>query len=214
MIKLRYFIAVCIVFFMIGCANNMALTKGQDNVDISKKSIALLSVNIANQKRTGYQPSVLRAFIKGTGTIQYKADPPYKSEKDSFNEFLLSFDRDPGINNLSKFIFLYDSFPIGAQANLPLDLEVDIKPNSVNYLGHMYVVIREKKNNDEESAGLIFPLIDQAVTGFYSGTFDVNIEDKFDEDMKWFLSEYPGLEKVKVVKSILPQWIRPENRSK
>ena len=40
------------------------------------------------------------------------------------------------------------------------------------------------------------------------------VEDKFDEDMKSFISEYPGLQQVKVEKSILPEWIRPENRNK
>jgi len=50
-----------------------------------------------------------------------------------------------------------------------------------------------------------YPFIDQSIAGFSSGTFDVVVEDKFDEDMKSFISEYPALKKVKVEKSILPQ---------
>jgi hypothetical protein len=49
--------------------------------------------------------------------------------------------------------------------------------------------------------------------GFSSGTFDVVVEDRFDEDMKLFVSEYPALQNVKVEKTILPRWIRPENRN-
>jgi len=56
-------------------------------------------------------------------------------------------------------------------------------------------------------------LIDQAVAGFSTGTFDVVVEDKYDEDMKLFISEYPALQNTKVEKSILPQWIRPEKRT-
>jgi hypothetical protein len=74
-------------------------------------------------------------------------------------------------------------------------------------------VLRERKTDNETRAGSIFPLIDQSIVGFSGGTFDVVIEDKFDEDMQSFIKEYPVLQKVKVEKSILPQWIRPEKKS-
>jgi len=91
-----------------------------------------------------------------------------------------------------------------------LNLKTEIKPNSISYLGHLDITLREKKNNAEISAGSDTPFIDQSIAGFSSGTFDVVVEDKFDEDMKSFISEYPALKKVKVEKSILPQWIRPD----
>jgi hypothetical protein len=72
--------------------------------------------------------------------------------------------------------------------------------------------MRERKNDNETRAGNITPLIDQAVVGASSGTYDVVAEDKFEEDMKLYRSEYPALQKVKVEKSVLPQWIRPENQ--
>ena len=52
---------------------------------------------------------------------------------------------------------------------------------------------------------------DESRTGFSTGTFDVIVEDRFDEDMISFISEYPALQEVKVEKAILPQWKRPEN---
>jgi ketosteroid isomerase-like protein len=94
-----------------------------------------------------------------------------------------------------------------------LNLKTEIKPNSISYLGHLDITLREKKNNAEISAGSDTPFIDQSIAGFSSGTFDVVVEDKFDEDMKSFISEYPSLQKVKVEKSILPQWIRPEKEA-
>ena len=75
----------------------------------------------------------------------------------------------------------------------------------------MDMVLREKKNDKEESAPSV-QLLAAPIVGFYTGTFDFVVEDRFDEDMKTFISEYPALQKVTVEKSILPQWIRPENR--
>jgi hypothetical protein len=127
-------------------------------------------------------------------------------------EYPMSFELKPGVNKLDKIRLHYRSFLISAHASIPMDLNIDIKPNSVIYLGHMDIVIRPKQNDDEQSAGSPFPLIDQATAGFSNGTYDVIIRDNYDEDMKRFISEYPLLGKVKVEKNILPQWIRPEKR--
>jgi hypothetical protein len=54
-------------------------------------------------------------------------------------------------------------------------------------------------------------LIDQAIIGASSGTFDVVVEDKFEEDVRLFVSEYPALQKVRIEKSLLPPWTRPKN---
>jgi len=92
-------------------------------------------------------------------------------------------------------------------------MKIDIIPNKISYLGHLDVVLRERKNDNEIRAGSVIPLIDQATSGFSTGTFDVVIEDRFDEDMKAFISEYPALQNVIIEKAILPQWIRPENKN-
>lgn len=62
MSKFRYLFVVC-VFFMSSCAHNAALTKGQDKVDFSKNSIALMSVKIANQYQPDYQLEIAGTFI-------------------------------------------------------------------------------------------------------------------------------------------------------
>ena len=94
-----------------------------------------------------------------------------------------------------------------------MNYKVEIKPNSIIYLGHLDIVLRERKNDSEVRAGNVIPLIDQAAVGAATGTYDVVVEDKFEEDMKLYISEYPALLNIKVEKSILPQWIRPEKRT-
>jgi hypothetical protein len=220
MVRCRLLFILCLLFFMTGCAGHqMALTKGQSSIDVTKKSLALLSVKISNQYKPKYQLDIVCAAIcpqyETCGrSLKYlhKAGRPLKSVEDSFNEYLLSFELESGTYNLHSIGAVYDHFPISGGGTAPLNFKIEIKSNSITYLGHLDVVMREKKNDSEQRAGPIIPVIDQAVVGSSSGTFDVVVEDKFDEDMKLFISEYPALQKVKVEKAILPQWIRPENQ--
>ena len=200
----------------------MALTKGQSSIDVTKKSLALLSVKISNQYKPNYQLDIIGALICpqsercGHGSVKYfhKTQSPYriKNVENSFNEYLLSFELESGAYNVHSIGAVYDHFPITGGGSVPLNYKLEIKPNSIIYLGHLDVVMRERKNDSEIRAGNVIPLIDQAVVGTASGTYDVVVEDKFEEDMKLFISEYPALQKVKVERNILPQWVRPENQ--
>jgi len=218
MIKYRFLLIFCLVFTMSGCAGNkMALTKGQSDIDLTKKSIALLSVRISNQYKPSRQLELLSVVICPQSEPNCKQDlpsnsgspyKPYKREKDYFNEYLLKYELEIGTYNIDG---LYTTYRIPTLTSgvgfTKLNLTTEIKPNSISYLGHLDIILREKKSDAEISAGGAIPFIDQYIAGFSSGTFDVVVEDKFDEDMKSFISEYPALQKVKVEKSILPQWI-------
>jgi hypothetical protein len=203
---------------MSGCAGNkMALTKGQSDIDLTKKSIALLSVRISNQYKPSRQLELLSVVICPQSETNCKHDlpshyespyKPYKKEKNHFNEYLLNYELESDTYNIDGLYTTYRIPTLTAGFGFAkLNLKTEIKPNSISYLGHLDIVLREKKSDAEISAGGNVPYIDQSIAGFSSGTFDVVVEDKFDEDMKSFISEYPALQKVKVEKSILPQWI-------
>ena len=224
MIKYRFLLIFCLVFTMSGCAGHkMALTKGKSDIDLTEKSIALFSVRISNQYKAGRQLTLQSVIICPQSEPNCKRDlpsnpgnpyKPYKKEKDYFNEYLVSYELESGTYNIDGLYTTYRiptlTFGIGFAK---LNLKTEIKPNSVSYLGHLDITLREKTGSAEISAGKSIPFIDQYIAGFSSGTFDVVVEDKFDEDMKSFISEYPALQKVKVEKSILPQWIRPEKEA-
>ncbi len=224
MIKYRLLLIFCLVFTMSGCAGHkMALNKKQSDIDLTKKSIALFSVRISNQYKAGRQLELLSVIICPQSESNCKHDrpanqgspyKPHKREKDYFNEYLVSYELESGTYNIDG---LYTTYRIPTLTSgfgyTKLNLKTEIKPNSVSYLGHLDITLREKKSDTEISAGGSVPFIDQYIPGFSSGTFDVEVEDKFDEDMKSFISEYPALQKVKVEKSILPQWIRPEKEA-
>lgn len=215
----NWMMSVVMMFMFSGCAANMALTKGQENADLSEKSIALASIRISNQNKPDYQPSLLYAFFFANSPdaekthIDLKIDP-LKSEKDQYNEYLMSFSLKPGKYNFSQIWGNYKiPLLLNAMCSVPLNAQIEIKPNAVIYLGHIDATIRGRKNDSEERAGSLIPLIDQAMAGFSSGTFDVSIKDKFEEDVKAYTAEYPALNKIKVEKAIMSPWIRPEQIS-
>jgi hypothetical protein len=209
---------IIVISFMIlnGCVK-MALSKGQDRIDVSDKSIALATVKISNQNKPGYEPKLAMVTFKAKSggaenTTVLPGEGLYKSEKDKYNEYLLSFSLKPGSYNFRSIDCEYIiPFLVKATCEVPLNSTIEIKANSVVYLGNIDATIRKRNNSEEERAGTLIPLIDQAVSGFSSGTFDVIFMDKYDEDMMKFRTEYPALTKVKIDKSILPAWTRPEN---
>jgi hypothetical protein len=218
----RFILILFVVFSMSGCAGHrMALTKGQSDVDVKKKSIALISARISNQHKSKYQLDIVTTYICQPsqadcsrftdGIYKTSSYNLIKSMEEGFNEYLLSFELESGTYNLDSMGAIYQSFLITGGGIVPLKFKFGIKPNSVIYLGHLDIVMRERKNDGEVRAGRIYPLIDQATIGASSGTFDVVVEDKFEEDVRLFVSEYPALQKVRIEKSLLPPWTRPKN---
>jgi len=164
-----------------------------------------MNINVFNIGPESEKPVPFHAFFTKNA---------YVGEDDGQKDYFLSVNLKSGINRLDQLYGEYSRFPlIGATCQIKeMNLVINVPRNSVIYLGHINSVIRERANDSEKRAGSLFPLIDQRVAGFSNGTFDVFIEDKFDEDMKVFVREYPGLQNVQVKKDILPQWERPESR--
>jgi hypothetical protein len=218
MFRLRYLLLPCLLFLLSGCAHHMALSKDMTAVDLTKKPIALLSVRISNQNNPDCQFDLKGCFIGNEANKfspvnfdMISPDEPYNTKDKAYKDFLLSFDVDPGTNNVVAFYANYDIFILAAMGVISIDLETNVKPNPAVYLGHLNIVLR-KKTADTEQIGGLFPLIDAAIIGLSSGTFDVTVEDQYDEDMKAYVAQYPALQNVKVEKNILPPWIRPELR--
>ena len=219
--QVRLLPILCLVFVLSACAGHrMALTKGQSDVDVSKKSIALVSAKISNQYKPAFQLDIITAYIcppsqedcSRARSYIHKISSDYRTKRvtDSHNEYLLSFELESGAYNFDGMGAIYESVFITGGGVVPLKLKFQIGPNAVIYLGHLDIVMRERKNDSEMRAGRMTPLIDQAVIGVSSGTFDVLVEDKFAQDQALFISEYPALQKVKIEKSLLPQWTRPK----
>ena len=65
------------------------------------------------------------------------------------------------------------------------------------------------ENDQELRSGSALPLIDQASTGYSGGTFDIQITDRYEEDMTLLKRKFPLLESRSIEKKVLPQWQPP-----
>jgi hypothetical protein len=142
--------------------------------------------------------------------INFDMDETGKSEADTpeaGNSYLLRMELENGeyvIRGLSGFS---GTFPFHGTFFAPLHAETKSSGSGVFYLGHVSAVVRERKEN-EFKAGVMVPLIDQAVTGFSGGTFDIEISDQLDKDQALFKSKFSALQNVTIQKSILASFDR------
>ncbi len=216
--KYGILVILLLIFITTGCSQRMmALNQGQSRIEMADKSIALLSVTMTNEYKPSRQPRV------GAVNIGPESEKPIpknvhltkgayvKQNGDQNAEYFLSFELNPGKNVLKRIWGEY-KVPLLVSAICyakDLNLATTLSPGTVVYIGHVSAMIRERTSDDEEPAGPLLPLIDQAIAGFHGGTFDIKVEDRYEEDMETFLSQYPGLKNVRVEKSILPQWVKP-----
>jgi hypothetical protein len=90
---------------------------------------------------------------------------------------------------------------------LPLMLDVNVEGNKVTYIGNIAATIREREKNEPRVSHLfLIPDIDNVRAGFHSGTFEVAVRDKFEEEMVWYKETYSALQNVEIYKQILPNY--------
>lgn len=198
-------------FVMFGCAGNLGLTKGQTSIDVSSNSLVLLPVTVSNQNHTGFQPDLVDAYLRlGTDSQRIGTkDSVFKEDKDKSKDYLMSFSLKPGTYTIEKIIGSYRiPMIIKAWCQIPMDKSFEVKANSVVYLGHVSATIVERKNDDQERAGGMIPLMDQGIAGFSTGTFVVDIADRYESDMANYRSEFPGLKDTKVEKAVLTSQVK------
>lgn len=203
-------ICAVIVLSMVlsGCGGNLALVKGQAELNASDSSIVLVPIKIANINKPGYQPVLLSASLDGADGHRIDVDGSlFKEEKNKYKEYLMSFILKPGVYTLTDIIGNYKiMLLLNAYCLVPISAAFEVKPNSITYLGHINADIVERKDDNADRAGSLFPLMDQAIAGFSNGTFVINVEDHYDEDVARYREAYPALKSAKIDKSILPQW--------
>jgi hypothetical protein len=215
--RVKCLLLLCVIVFMLGgCATikPLALSSNTNTIDVSKESIALLKVKIANKYKTSYQPNIKYVFIWSEGKkdrekFSFSVDEKYREVDNSFNEYLMSFQLPPGTYKLREFFAQRVLFPVIGTFVVPVYRSFTISPNKIIYLGHIEANIKERTDDNELRAGPVIPLIDQAVTGASGGTFVVTITDLFEDDMKSFKAKYPYLEQYQVDNFTLPQWTQP-----
>lgn len=223
---------VAIVLIASGCATKlpMAMGKKTETLDTTKEGIVLMSVKLTNKifpaqphisyvlvgdkstEETTVKDAVDHALVgHERNTLYFDVGRPYKSNPDKGNqyeEYLISMKLEPGKYFVRDIQIQSKMFPFRGRGKAPMNSPFELKANEIVYLGHVAIVRRTRKCH-EFRAGGVFPLDAQAVLGYSSGTYDINIIDNYDRDISVFQQNYPVLKNYTVTKSLLAPWKRP-----
>ena len=200
---------VLVVFSMAGCASTqrMALSAKTKTLDLSEASVALMTLKIANEYKTGFQSTACFVSIKDMKTEKTKAfivGKPNHSVKKQFNDYLVSMKCVPGEHRFLNISGSSSHFPIYGSFVIPVSNSFDIQPGKVVYLGRIEAVNRKRVSN-QPRAGSVVPLLDQGVSGFSGGTWHIKMYDNYEEDITAFKQKYPLIGNYTVEKMVLSQ---------
>ncbi len=209
------------VLFLVGCANMtpMAVNKQTKNVDVSSKSVVLMTLDLGRQEASRYTPTPI--WVDFT-----RKDGQGKSERQLFsidsdagaigsnvhNKFLLRFALEPGKYEMQTVFGQANAFPFIASFQAPLLMEVNVSPKSVTYVGRVTALMRPRVGN-EFRAGAVIPLVDQAAAGISGSTFDVSVMDASTEDVPEFKSTFSSLAAADIRTELLPAFDRAKAQS-
>jgi hypothetical protein len=212
--------ALCTLGILSGCASMkpMALSKETQAIDLTQESVAVMTVRVGNTYKTGYQPRLRYVAVrseegekKNTAFQIGELLSRDESETNQFEEAVVSFSLPPGKYQLRTVGVASQSLLTPGSGMVPVFTRFEVKPQQVVYLGRIEAVRRERKDDGELRAGIVIPLIDQAVSGYSGGTFDVVIRDSYEKDVATLRTLYPALQKVQVTKAVLPKWRKPSD---
>jgi hypothetical protein len=197
-----------------GCATvkDAPLKANAANIDVSGEALVFMTARVANAYKPTYPPKILVTFVQSTDgskeSLSFRADEAYDTGPSHF-EHLVAFKLAPGRYQVRQIRALHRSFPIIATFEVPIYQMIEIKAPGAYYLGRVEATVVERKDEKLLRAGSVVPLIDQAVAGASGGTFQVKIEDRFDQDMRILGPRYPAITKLKVEKTLLKPWRQP-----
>ncbi|OIO58094.1 MAG: hypothetical protein COX57_00430 [Alphaproteobacteria bacterium CG_4_10_14_0_2_um_filter_63_37] len=190
------------LWLLTGCAStqSMALEDEQAQVEVGDDAIVLLRMHTVNELKPGYPPAVLAIHVVDEATqesVAFKPRARLISLHDGY-EYLVSLRLPPGRYEISSMTGMSFGYHIQAHFEVPLHRRVTVPGGKVLYLGRIEARNVARIRDDQPPAGPLLPLIDQAVTGYSDGTFQVEILNLFKEDMRLFQHVFPALNSLPV----------------
>jgi len=200
-------------FMFVGCATvkHTALNQNVKSIDISQESIAIFTVKVANKYKPRYQPKIIQCIVKNNDTGKgekylFIVDGEYKGIENEYNEHLISFQLPPGRYKLEEFVARWKNVHVTGFFTIPIYSVFEIEANEIIYLGHIEAHVVEKTNDDQLPAGPPLPLIVQLGVGASGGTFVIEINDLFKNDIELFKNQYHYLSDYNIENRTLPPW--------
>jgi hypothetical protein len=211
--KLTIVLSCAFLLILAGCAvSHTTLDKKTENLDLSDKSVAIFVVDITS-KLSSIKPFIehLTVFPDDKGKsdmIWLKRESRFCN--DGVVRHLISIPASSrqyiieGMAGAAMGCAEFNSYEVH-RGSFYFDMKYTFNGSSgkVVYLGHIYADLRERKSDNEPRAGGFIPILEQTLIGFWKGTFDLRVEDNYEEDLPMFITKYPVLDKYEVIKSIM-----------
>jgi hypothetical protein len=199
---IKAMLAALAVAVLSGCATG--LDQKATAIDWTKGSVVTMSVELKNEYKPNYPPTGLGVvMMKKTGNDPRERIPAFGATWVDTNTYLVTQQVMPGKYTISKIYGIANKFPIMGGIDFSVDAPFEVAPNSVVYLGRISSVNQERKDKEDQSTGGVIPLIDQAVSGFGSGTLKVVLKDRYEEDVKVLKRAFIAVKDLDVVRSPL-----------
>jgi hypothetical protein len=187
------------------CAT-MGLDKKATQVDWSKGSVVVTSVDLKNEYKPNYNPNWLAISIeKAKGEGSTGGGTAWETVADGKTSVILTQQLPPGRYSIKSLQGRAGQFPFMGSMSFSVDAPFEVPPKSVIYLGHVAMTNIEKVNPDDQASGAPIPIIDQAVTGFGGGTIKVTLKDRYEQDVAALKNDYPALRDTPVIRAPLAQ---------
>ncbi len=198
----KFLLVILALLAMGGCATG--LDKNATAVDWTKGSIVVMSVEVTNQYKSNYQPTGLGVVMRKKSSTEARDwIPVFGQVKAGTNAVLVTKQIQPGKYTISKIYGMSQKFLISGRIDFSVDAPFEVTANSIIYLGRVMAINKERTNKDDQYAGGVIPLIDQAVSGFGGGTLEVSLGDNYAEDINSLKNEFAFLQKLDVIRTPL-----------
>lgn len=202
---------VAATLLLTGCAGPAKMPfSDETNSSIQPdKAIFLMTATIKNIHKPSHQPVVSIVSVekgtleKSSGNVSFKVDK--KGTEGS--TYLVRMELERGEYVMRGIFGMSSSFPIHGFFFAPVHASIVSNEPGIYYLGHVDASVRARQPGDFK-AGSMIPLIDQAVAGASTGTFDVVISDRWATDEARFKNKFPVLKDAQIKMAILPPFDR------
>lgn len=215
--RLTLIASLAFLFLFTGCVTptTMAYSEGAKAPLIKGNAVFLMTVSQKNTDKTSHHPKLNLVYVEKTvvkdkeDRFNFVMNDEGKSESEEAvgNHYLVRMELANGKYVLRGLRSLNQAFLLNGTFFAPLHAPLEAAGPGVFYLGHISATVRKRKK-DEFKAGIVVPLIDQAVVGAAGGTFDIEISDQWEADQARFIAQFPALKGIEVKKMLLPPFDR------
>lgn len=200
-----------------GCAmvSPMAFDRRATSIDTAARSVVLLTLEISRSDGSPYQPipDIVRIWNVTVRSAADQHDFKIDRNADAISPdngrrvYLVRMSLPPGTYKLMVVDGIARASQLSALFEVPLLADLNVKPQSIEYVGHIAAILRPRQD-EEFRAGPLLPAIAQAASGMSESTWDITYEDRTTTDIALFRKAYPVLASASIATQPLPPFDR------